>query len=223
MKKIIFLACALGAVALGAISCSEGEEEQFAVFSDFNYRVVMENGDEVVSPDWAPILPGCYPDPSIVRVDDDYSLVNSSFVPTIRVFRYGTAPICATGRGWAMCSTAANSLRSPTASVCRGGIVCTRHFPQSRQWDILYDYDPCRQRGDILRHHHRPKERRVERPGVASGGGRYRPVDTFRHRREGIHQSTMTLPTASLSTAATAPSASVISTGRQARREVRRR
>lgn len=80
MKKIIFLACALGAVALGAVSCSEGEEEQFAVFSDFNYRVVMENGDEVVSPDWAPILPGCYPDPSIVRVDDDYYLVNSSFV-----------------------------------------------------------------------------------------------------------------------------------------------
>jgi xylan 1,4-beta-xylosidase len=26
-----------------------------------------------------PILPGCYPDPSICRVDDDYYLVNSSF------------------------------------------------------------------------------------------------------------------------------------------------
>ncbi|MDE6174528.1 MAG: glycoside hydrolase family 43 protein, partial [Duncaniella sp.] len=30
-------------------------------------------------PDWAPLLPGCYPDPSVVRVDDDYYMVNSSF------------------------------------------------------------------------------------------------------------------------------------------------
>lgn len=79
MRKFIFLAGGLLAAAVAAVSCSEGDEEQFAVFSDFNYRVVMANGDEVASPDWAPLLPGCYPDPSVVRVGDDYYLVNSSF------------------------------------------------------------------------------------------------------------------------------------------------
>lgn len=79
MRKFIFLAGGLLAAAVAAVSCSEGDEEQFAVFSDFNYRVVMANSDEVASPDWAPLLPGCYPDPSVVRVGDDYYLVNSSF------------------------------------------------------------------------------------------------------------------------------------------------
>lgn len=61
MRKFIFLAGGLLAAAVAAVSCSEGDEEQFAVFSDFNYRVVMANGDEVASPDWAPLLPAAIP------------------------------------------------------------------------------------------------------------------------------------------------------------------
>ena len=62
-----------------AVSCNESDEKPMAVFSDFSYQVTMPDGDEVASPDWTPLLPGCYPDPSIVRVDDDYYMVNSSF------------------------------------------------------------------------------------------------------------------------------------------------
>lgn len=60
-------------------ACSENDDPVIAVFSDFSYHVTMPDGDEVASPDWAPVLPGCYPDPSVVRVDDDYYMVNSSF------------------------------------------------------------------------------------------------------------------------------------------------
>ncbi len=62
-----------------AVSCNESDEKPMAVFSDFSYQVTMPDGDEVASPDWTPLLPGCYPDPSIVRVDDDYYMLNSSF------------------------------------------------------------------------------------------------------------------------------------------------
>lgn len=65
-----------GAVLLA--SCGS-DEPQVAVFSDFDYHVVMTDIDEVSSPDWTPLLPGCYPDPSIVKVGGDYYLVNSSF------------------------------------------------------------------------------------------------------------------------------------------------
>lgn len=80
MKKSTFLATALATGALVSLpACSEGDEEQFAVFSDFSYHAILPEGDEVASPDWTPLLPGCYPDPSIVRVGEDYYLVNSSF------------------------------------------------------------------------------------------------------------------------------------------------
>ncbi len=46
-----------------------------ATFTRFSYDV--KNGVESTP---NPLLPGCYPDPSIVRVDNDYYLVNSSFV-----------------------------------------------------------------------------------------------------------------------------------------------
>lgn len=79
MKNTVLFASLLAACAMVLGSCSEEDEARFAVFSDFNYRVVMPDGAEVASPDWAPLLPGCYPDPSIVRVGGDYYLVNSSF------------------------------------------------------------------------------------------------------------------------------------------------
>lgn len=49
-----------------------------ALFDDFVYSV---EGDEPAAASAVsnPILPGCYPDPSICRVGDDYYLVNSSF------------------------------------------------------------------------------------------------------------------------------------------------
>lgn len=50
-----------------------------AVFSEFSYTPLVPEGltaDESVA---NPLLPGCHPDPSIVRVGEDYYLVNSSF------------------------------------------------------------------------------------------------------------------------------------------------
>lgn len=49
-----------------------------AVFGEFVYSapgISKSKGDKMVNP----ILPGCYPDPSICRVGKDYYLVNSSF------------------------------------------------------------------------------------------------------------------------------------------------
>lgn len=80
MKHIrLFSLAVLSGMLLATAACSENDDPVIAVFSDFSYRVTMPDGDEVASSDWAPVLPGCYPDPSVVRVDDDYYMVNSSF------------------------------------------------------------------------------------------------------------------------------------------------
>lgn len=50
-----------------------------AIFSRFGYRPLGVDGLEAVDDVVNPLLPGCYPDPSIVRVGEDYYLVNSSF------------------------------------------------------------------------------------------------------------------------------------------------
>ena len=52
-----------------------------AVFDEFIYEVPSPSGEgEIVDSILRnPILPGCYPDPSICRVGDDYYMVNSSF------------------------------------------------------------------------------------------------------------------------------------------------
>ncbi len=56
-----------------------------AIFDDFVYTVGNDNADSEPDADKQvdiasnPILPGCYPDPSICRVGEDYYLVNSSF------------------------------------------------------------------------------------------------------------------------------------------------
>ena len=47
-----------------------------AIFHNFTYSAEGSFSDTT---DINPILPGCYPDPSICRVDSDYYLVNSSF------------------------------------------------------------------------------------------------------------------------------------------------
>lgn len=73
MKLIpTFLAASLCALPLHA--SAEGHHE--AVFTDFSYHVTSP---EATSSTGTPLLAGCYPDPSIVRVEDDYFLVNSSF------------------------------------------------------------------------------------------------------------------------------------------------
>ncbi|MCM1355397.1 MAG: glycoside hydrolase family 43 protein [Staphylococcus sp.] len=79
MKNYLLHIVGIAAFCAGTFSCAETDEEQFAVFSDFSYRTVLSDNDEVASPDWTPLLPGCYPDPSIVRVGGDYYMVNSSF------------------------------------------------------------------------------------------------------------------------------------------------
>ena len=52
-----------------------------AMFDEFIYEVPAQNGKEMISDTIIsnPLLPGCYPDPAICRVGDDYYLVNSSF------------------------------------------------------------------------------------------------------------------------------------------------
>ena len=78
--KAFFLKTAVVLLAGAAVAACDGDREApVAVFSDFSYSVTLPDGDEVASPDWAPLLPGCYPDPSVVRVGDDYYMVNSSF------------------------------------------------------------------------------------------------------------------------------------------------
>jgi beta-xylosidase/GH35 family endo-1,4-beta-xylanase len=44
-----------------------------AAFTDYSYTGEVPNADGM------PLLPGCYPDPSVCRVGDDYYLVNSTF------------------------------------------------------------------------------------------------------------------------------------------------
>ena len=78
MKTLLRLTVCGFAVCLMTTACSD-DSAPVAEFSDFNYTVTLPESHEVASPDWAPLLPGCYPDPSIVRVGDDYYLVNSSF------------------------------------------------------------------------------------------------------------------------------------------------
>lgn len=52
-----------------------------ATFEEFTYSVESDvQADRAANGQWQnPILPGCYPDPSICRVGNDYYLVNSSF------------------------------------------------------------------------------------------------------------------------------------------------
>ena len=77
---IRIVACFLLSLALSLASMA-----QTAVFSPLVYSVATDSvqaGEQGGSGslDWVnPILPGCYPDPSICRVGDDYYLVNSSF------------------------------------------------------------------------------------------------------------------------------------------------
>jgi len=54
-------------------------EPAAATFSSFYYDVPKVKGAKK-RPAGTPILPGCYPDPSVVGVDGDYYLVNSTFV-----------------------------------------------------------------------------------------------------------------------------------------------
>lgn len=79
MKTFLSRTAVVLLASAAVVACNEEREAPVAVFSDFSYNVTLPEGGEVASPDWAPLLPGCYPDPSVVRVDDDYYMVNSSF------------------------------------------------------------------------------------------------------------------------------------------------
>ena len=88
MKKILNIyICALLLPAVFACS----NDEKGAVFSYFEYKgsdtVFAVNIDETRQY-YNPILPGCYPDPSICRKGNDYYLATSSFAyyPGIPIF-----------------------------------------------------------------------------------------------------------------------------------------
>ncbi|MDE6117297.1 MAG: glycoside hydrolase family 43 protein [Duncaniella sp.] len=68
----IFLSATMAAMGLQGAA----EDTHDAVFSDFSYHVTAP---DTTAGAGSPMIAGCYPDPSIVRVEDDYFLVNSSF------------------------------------------------------------------------------------------------------------------------------------------------
>ena len=92
VKKSVWL----GVILLCVISCTrnmvdERLKEGYAVFDWFEYQgydPVYESLEPAANEYLNPILAGFYPDPSIVRVKDDYYLVNStfSFYPGIPIF-----------------------------------------------------------------------------------------------------------------------------------------
>lgn len=77
-KKVVY-PLAVSVISVLSVSCNTASLTDKAVFSDFNYQVTAENVQTDTSKLATPLLPGCYPDPSIVRVGNDYYLVNSSF------------------------------------------------------------------------------------------------------------------------------------------------
>lgn len=66
------------AIILSSCGNAHGTNSE-AVFSDFSYKVILPEGSDTAQTEASPLLHGCYPDPSIVRVGDDYYMVNSSF------------------------------------------------------------------------------------------------------------------------------------------------
>lgn len=77
--KKVFRPIAVSAISILSISCNTATSTGKAVFSDFDYHVTAESIQTDTSKLATPLLPGCYPDPSIIRVGNDYYLVNSSF------------------------------------------------------------------------------------------------------------------------------------------------
>ena len=81
LSAAVFLAATFGVVA--------GENPPVARFDHLSYRAVNAAAAEHAGPGINnPILPGYYPDPSIVRVGDDDYLINSTFAyfPGIPIF-----------------------------------------------------------------------------------------------------------------------------------------
>jgi alpha-N-arabinofuranosidase len=83
LKKKIILTAAVTLLAFSSISAQ--------TFTDFSYRgndKIYTNNPLKEDEFYAPILQGCYPDPSITRKGDDYYLVNSSFsmFPGVPIF-----------------------------------------------------------------------------------------------------------------------------------------
>lgn len=79
--KRVFLFLILNLLIIGNSYSQKSFTEKKAVFDSFTYSVdkARENIDTENTKYSNPILPGCYPDPSICRVGNDYYLVNSSF------------------------------------------------------------------------------------------------------------------------------------------------
>jgi xylan 1,4-beta-xylosidase len=81
------IACLLLAIAAGPCAAAEAPE---VAFDWFQYEGLDPQFEEPLQPDHYrnPVLAGFYPDPSVVRVGDDYYLVNSTFAyfPGLPVF-----------------------------------------------------------------------------------------------------------------------------------------
>ena len=77
--KKVLLFIAFSTISVSSISCNTTVLTRKAVFSDFDCRVTEKFFQADTSHLATPFFHGCYPDPSIIRVGNDYYLANSSF------------------------------------------------------------------------------------------------------------------------------------------------
>lgn len=88
MKALVFAAVALVSLGAAALAADTGSAANFAWVSYVGHDPVEDTFPATRAIYRNPIIPGFQPDPSIVRVKDDYYLINSSFAffPGIPVF-----------------------------------------------------------------------------------------------------------------------------------------
>lgn len=89
--RLIFMAVLLSVVSISEAKAKKLKESSSPVFSNFEYTgndIIYNENPLNADEFYTPILQGCFPDPSICKRDNDYFMVNSSFVmfPGVPIF-----------------------------------------------------------------------------------------------------------------------------------------
>ena len=126
-------------------------------------------------------IPGFHPDPSVVRVGEDFYLVTSSFefFPGVPIF---TSRDLVHWRQLGHVLSRESQLPLPEGR--RLGRDLRSHPPPPRR-DVLHDHDERGRGRELLRHREGPR-RPVVRARVAARLRRHRPVALLRRRRDGV-------------------------------------
>ncbi len=128
-----------------------------------------------------PVIPGFHPDPSVVRVGEDFYLVTSSFefFPGVPIFR---------SRDLVHWQQVGHVLTRDSQLPLAEGAALRWHLraddPPPRR-HVLHDHDERRRRRQLLRDGEGPGGA-VVRSGVAARLPRHRPVAVLRRRRQGL-------------------------------------